>query len=164
MKGSFIADNGLVLSTVMDHCKAEDGQQVGIMLDFEKAYDRVNPDYLAMVLRQMGFSPSFIKIIDSLFFETRIHLNINGHIAPSIAQGRGLRQGDPLSPLLFNIALEPLLQTVMNRPDLKGISTLTAIKIALMAYADDVLLFLNNKQEWQRIQVILKLYEAASNG
>jgi hypothetical protein len=112
----------------------------------------------------MGFSPSFIKIIDSLFFETRIHLNINGHIAPSIVQGRGLRQGDPLSPLWFNIALEPLLQTVMNRPDLKGIPTLTAIKIALMAYADDVLLFLNNKQEWQRIQVILKLYEAASNG
>ena len=52
----------------------------------------------------------------------------------------------------------------MNRSDLKGISTLTAIKIILMAYADDVLLFLNNKLEWQRIQVILRLYEAASNG
>ena len=164
MKGRFIADNGLVLSTVMDHCKAEEGEQVGIMLDFEKAYDRVNPDYLAAVLRHMGFSPPFIRIIDAFFFQTRIHLNLNGHIAPSITQGRGLRQGDPLSPLLFNIALEPLLQTIMNRSDLKGISTLTAIKIILMAYADDVLLFLNNKLEWQRIQVILRLYEAASNG
>jgi hypothetical protein len=164
MKGRFIADNGLVLSTVMDHCKAEDGQQVGIMLDFEKAYDRVNPDYLAAVLATMGFAPAFIRIIHSLFFETRIHLNINGHIAPSITQGRGLRQGDPLSPLLFNIALEPLLQTIRNRSDLQGISSLTAAKIVLMAYADDVLLLLNNKLEWRRIQVILQLYEAASNG
>jgi Reverse transcriptase (RNA-dependent DNA polymerase)/zinc-binding in reverse transcriptase/Endonuclease/Exonuclease/phosphatase family len=164
MKGRFIADNGLVLSTVMDHCKAEEEKQIGIMLDFEKAYDRVNPDYLAAVLTTMGFAPTFIRIIHSLFFETRIHLNINGHIAPSITQGRGLRQGDPLSPLLFNIALEPLLQTIRNRSDLHGISTLTAVKIVLMAYADDVLLLLNNKLEWRRIQVILQLYEAASNG
>ena len=63
MKGRFIADNGLVLSTVMDHCKAEDGEQVGIMLDFEKAYDRINPEYLAAVMAHMGFAPEFIHTI-----------------------------------------------------------------------------------------------------
>jgi hypothetical protein len=164
MKGRFIADNGLVLSTVMDHCRVEGGQQIGVMLDFEKAYDRVNPDYLAAVLSKMGFAPRFIQTIKALFFQTQIHLNINGHIASGFTQGRGLRQGDPLSPLLFNIALEPLLQTLMHDPRLQGISSLTVLKIILMAYADDVLLFLNNKKEWQCVQQVLQLYKAASNG
>src|SRR6202000_3237647 len=64
----------------------------------------------------------------------------------------------------FYVDTTPLLQTNRNRTDLHGISSLTAVKIILMAYADDVLLLLNNKLEWRRIQVILQLYEAASNG
>lgn len=90
IKGRLIADNGLVLSTIMDHCKEIKGQQVGIMLDFEKAYDRVNPDYLVAVMSKMGFTPQFINTIHNLFFNTQIHLNINGHITPSFTQHRGL--------------------------------------------------------------------------
>ena len=141
------------------------GQQVGIMLDFEKAYDRVNPDYLASSpSSRWGSLPPSSRSSTPSSLRPGYTSTSMATLLPASLKDVDYRQGDPLSPLLFNIALEPLLQTIMNRPDLNGISSLTAIKIVLMAYADDVLLFLNNKQEWQRIQVILKLYEAASNG
>jgi xanthine/uracil/vitamin C permease (AzgA family) len=58
------------------------------------------------IMEQFGIPQSITTCITTLFFSTQIQINVNGHITTQpLQQQRGLRQGDPLSPLLFNIAL-----------------------------------------------------------
>ena len=94
---------------------------VAVLLDQEKAYDRVHPRYLNAVLSHFGFPSSIVKVISSLFFSTKINLSINGWLVPAFLQGRDLRQGDPLSPILFNLAMEPLLRHLLTSPSFPGI-------------------------------------------
>ena len=107
MPHRFIGENGKILQTVMSLAEHTSHNGIGLLLDQEKAYDRIHPLYLGQVMTRFGIPSKVIHSISSLFFNTRIHININGHISEPILQRRGLRQGDPLSPLLFNIAFDP---------------------------------------------------------
>jgi len=162
--GRAISDNGVILSSVMDHCKVVGSGGIGVLLDQEKAYDRVHPAYLKVALRAFGFSAQLVRLLMDLFFNTRVHLNINGHIAPPFQQRRGLRQGDPLSPLLFNLAFEPLLQTLLTDARLQGCRLpVPCADVRLLAYADVLLQFINSTGEWAVLQELLELYSRASN-
>lgn len=57
-----------------------------------------------------------------LFFGTKIHIGINVWLGALISQLRGLRQGDPLSPLMFNLTFEPLLRTILVNNQFRGVS------------------------------------------
>lgn len=162
--GRHIADNGLALISLRDYCKDRSQGLVGIMLDQEKAYDRVHPGYLTAVLEHFQFPRAFVRCINLLFFSTEITLDINGHPSSKFTQSRGLRQGDPLSPLLFNLAFEPLLAYIQSSREIQGIGIPgrdTAVKLS--AYADDLLIYLASVDEWHWLSEALHLYGRASN-
>ena len=172
----FIADNGLLTRLVMSLAQKYDITGAALLLDQEKAYDRVHPEYLQAVLHHFGFPAPFVDSIMHLFFNTQLSININGYISAPCQQQRGLRQGDPLSPLLFNLMLEPLLQSLLSSPSLRGFSfdipnaptsqspfMITPPPLKTLAYADDVLIFVTHKEEVQAIMNIIKLYCRASN-
>lgn len=164
VRGRAIADNGMILSCAMDHCKVVGSGSIGVLLDQEKAYDRVHPIYLEAVLARFGFSALLIRLLTGLFFNTQVHLNVNGHIALPFQQQRGLRQGDPLSPLLFNLAFEPFLQKLLTDDRLPGCRLPDpCATVRLLAYADDLLQFINSAEEWTVLQELLDLYSRASN-
>ena len=119
-----ISDNGWINNTLMSHFRsvASHVPAVAVLLDQEKAYDRIHPEYLRLVLQRFGFPMTLVDSLLSLFFGTKISLSINGWLGSPISQLRGLRQGDPLSPLLFNLAFEPLLRTILASPLLSGVS------------------------------------------
>ncbi|KAG1387126.1 hypothetical protein G6F60_014235 [Rhizopus arrhizus] len=127
----------------MEHARATKSDHIALLLDQEKAYDRVHPIYLRSVLLKFGFPPEFIASLLGLFFGNRVRININGHFTEPVNQLRGLRQGDPLSPLLFNLALEPFLQHVLQDHTLHGYSFTPALgstpplTLKVLAYADD---------------------------
>ncbi|KAK4519252.1 uncharacterized protein ATC70_009484 [Mucor velutinosus] len=104
---------------------APDDLNVSVLLDQEKAYNRVNPTYLRIVLHQFGFPASLVESVSSLFFGTHISLSINGWLGAPIQQQRGHRQGNPLSPLLFNLAFEPFLRTILACSELRGMAMST---------------------------------------
>jgi hypothetical protein len=115
MPGRLIANNGWALQTMMAHARNIDanGTTAGALLDQEKAHDRIHPEYLTKALMKFGFPEAFVKTITAMFFQTKVHTAINGYLATPITQGRGLRQGDPISPLLFNLGFEPLLHKLL---------------------------------------------------
>jgi hypothetical protein len=79
-----------------------------LKLDFEKAYDRVNWAFLTEVLRAKGFDSGAVHRIMQLVTGGQTAISINGEAGPFFRNKRGLRQGDPLSPLLFNFMAEAL--------------------------------------------------------
>ncbi|KAK4515183.1 Glycerophosphocholine phosphodiesterase [Mucor velutinosus] len=169
----FICDNGMALSMVLEEARAFNHTGAGILLDQEKAYDRVNADYLCAVLLRLGFPASFVSCVRLLFFGNDMYININGYFTPAVKQERGIRQGDPLSPLLFDVALEPFLLSILQDPYFHGfrVSNGTSAEVAprvspaikCLAYADDVCVLLRDELDLYRLQQHMANYAAVSN-
>ena len=96
------------LTDIQDLVTHRGEEAYATFLDFEKAYDRVNWTYMFRVLEKMGVGESFIDWVRLLYNNTKAQLMINGNITPSITPQRGVKQGDPLSALLFLMTIEPL--------------------------------------------------------
>ena len=79
-----------------------------LKLDFEKAYDRVNWDFLRQVLIGRGFSAVWAHRSMQLVSGGQTAVSVNGEIGHFFRNKRGLRQGDPIAPMLFILAMEPL--------------------------------------------------------
>ena len=70
-------------------------------IDFDKSYDRVEWDFILQSLQDMGFGKIFIKYVHCLFSNAITFVALNGKLSPAITLKRSIRQGCPLSPLLF---------------------------------------------------------------
>ena len=85
-------------------CTATSGEAVQLTLyDIEKAYPRVNREALWHILLKRGAPPGFIRLCQSLHNHTQFHIRINGVTSQSYEADRGLKEGCPSSPPLFNI-------------------------------------------------------------
>jgi hypothetical protein len=87
-----------------------DGRMV--FLDLEKAYDRVRQVWLQQVLRKLGMPEKFVLSVISLLQNSWAAIMMNGHRGVAFPLERGVPQGDPMSPLLYALALEPFLDRV----------------------------------------------------
>ncbi|CEP08443.1 hypothetical protein, partial, partial [Parasitella parasitica] len=114
MPNRFIGDHSLALRVLMEDASKCKHTAVGIAIDSAKAYDYVNEEYTCSVLDRFGFLAAFTNCIRSLFFDTQIVINMNGFLTTPVHQRRGLRQGDAISPILFNFAPEPLILSILH--------------------------------------------------
>jgi len=113
-------------------------------LDIAKAFDSVRWDYLLTLLQKLGFPDRWREMIAHLLSTSCSQILLNGVPTRPIQHGRGLRQGDPLSPLLFVIAIDPL-QKLLNLATERGIFSKVrghAPGIRVSLYAHDAALFL----------------------
>lgn len=111
-----------------------------ITLDAEKAFDSVQLPWLFSVLKKIGIEGNFLSFLHTLYETPTARILTTGALLPPILLQRGTRQGCPLSPLLFNIALEPLSLIVQTSTQLKGIEIGTE-EICPALFADDILLY-----------------------
>uniref|UniRef100_A0A8C5Q0C8 Reverse transcriptase domain-containing protein n=1 Tax=Leptobrachium leishanense TaxID=445787 RepID=A0A8C5Q0C8_9ANUR len=115
--------------------------QTGLLLlstDAEKAFDRVRWGFMLSVLRRIGIRERFLQWLTVLYRFPTARVRANGALSGNITIRNGTRQGCPLSPLLFALSLEPLLEAIRRNDDISGISGhITCHKVS--AYADDLL-------------------------
>ena len=123
---------------------------VGLKLDFQKAYDRLEWPFLIQVLTIFGFHQKFIHLIYQCISTVSFTLLLNGGKGPRIMPSRGLRQGDPLSPYLFIIRSKVLARMINRNSAQKQINGIkiapSSTGISKLFYADDVLLVCKAKQ------------------
>lgn len=117
-----------------------------IALDQQKAFDRVEHLYLWSTMECFGFSSQFINMVRVLYCNIEGVLKINGGLSAPFSVRRGVRQGCPMSGMLYSIAIEPLLHRL--RTELRGVSVPFFNEcFYLSAYADDITVFVNGEDD-----------------
>lgn len=136
-----------------------------VKLDIAKAFDSVSWPYLLDMLRARGFGARWCDWISMLLSTSSSRVLINRVPGRPIIHCCGLRQGDPLSPFLFILAMEPL-QRLLEVAVVTGVLSKLQGRLPLLRtslYADDVALFLNPvKTELAALRSILATFSLAS--
>ena len=148
------------------HAYTTRGQTVTLInLDQAKAFDRVNQGFLEKILKRLNYGPSFIRWIQTLYKGAKCNIINNGYLSDTVFQERGVRQGCPLSPLLYVLVIECLANAIRKDERIQGVpipGTTDTRKIS--AYADDATLSLLGDRSIIRAFDIITLYERASGG
>ena len=128
-----------------------------IALDQEKAYDKIDHHYLLATLKEFNLPHTFIDTIESLYSTAETAVLINGVLSSPYKITRGVRQGDPLSCLLFNLAIELLACRLRTSPELSRFE-IPGIKEKLIVslYADDTTIYLSESDSYTTLQHILQ--------
>ena len=118
--------------------------------DLQQAYDSVNWKYLIEVTDKFNFGPKFKKWISMLYRDSdkdpvTARIALNGHLSRPYSIRRGLRQGCPLSCLLFLLCIEPFSETVRASNSIAGIH-INGVEVKMSAYADDTALIINGTE------------------
>lgn len=114
------ANNLCRLFNVIHLAKTRSDPTVAVALDAEKAFDRLEWPYLFKVLAKFGFGQNFIDWVRTLYYKPKARITTNGQMSSTFPLTRSSRQGCPLSPGLFVLAIEPLAEAIRQDPDIKG--------------------------------------------
>jgi hypothetical protein len=125
-----------VIRETVAHAEISNEPACILSLDFREAFDRVEHTYLFRVLKHYGLNEWIINRIRLFYNEATSSLQINGHISKDIPIRRSVRQGCPLSALLFALSIDPLIHNLDK--ELKRQRTIEEQHYpTVIAYADD---------------------------
>jgi hypothetical protein len=149
-------------------CHKSKKEIVIIKLDFEKAFDMIEYKAIIDMMKHMGFGDLWISWITNILTTASTSVILNGVPGKNIICKRGVRQGDPLSPLLFVAAAE-LLQIVVNNAWQEGhihlpMDNCYGQKYPILQFADDTLLM--GAKSWANVRAlraVLGLFEVMSD-
>ena len=160
LKGRYIGENVRLLLDLMNETSEQNIPGLIMFCDLQQAYDHVSWEYLIKAIDRFQFGPSFRRWISMLYSDSAdpvtARITMNGCLSRSYCIQRGLRQGCPLSCLLFLICIEPFGQTIRASSSIVGIKV-NGLEIKMSAYADDTALILDGSEN--SLRAALKICE-----
>ena len=145
----FIGSSARTIIDIIDYCTKFNEQGLLLCLDFEKAFDSLEWGFLLKVLNKFNFGDNFIKWVTILYKSPVMMFKNNGWLSKKIFPSRGIRQGCPISALLFIIAVEIMAIKIRNSHDISGVNINGSV-LKLKQYADDTTLILKNIESVER--------------
>ena len=159
LPGRYIGENIRLVLDMIAYTNARNIPGLMLLADFEKAFDKLEWEFLFQALSFFGFGDDFIKWIRVMYSDITSCVLNNGHASEFFFLERGLRQGCPLSPLLFLIGSEILAILVRNNVNIQGIFV-NNVEILINAYADDTTFFLRDQKSLFNLMNILDRFKA----
>ena len=122
VRGLYIGENVALLRDVIHYVNENNPPTAVLALDQEKAFNRIDWDFLLSTVDHMGFGPSFISWVKLLYSNIRSAVLVNFYISNPFWPLRGVRQGCPLSPLLYVISIEVLAGNLHSHLSIVGLT------------------------------------------
>lgn len=168
--GRLISDNIMIAFEIMHYLKQKKFGKEGFMalkLDMSKAYDRIEWQFLQEIMVKMGFNNWWTHLIMQCVSSVVYTISHGAHEIGPIKPGRGLRQGDPLSPYLFIICVEGLSSIIKHYERKNWIAGVKICRrapvLSHMLFADDSYVFCKAEENQAgKVMELLALYEQAS--
>ena len=136
VKGRYIGENIVKMLTLIELLNEEDIPALLISVDFEKAFDNVEWDFIDRCLSHFNFGEYIRTWVKILYTDCQSCVINNGWVSDRFVITRGVRQGCPLSPYLFTLCVEVLAAYIRDNPNIKGIE-IGGFSHKISHYADD---------------------------
>lgn len=140
-------------------------QRLILIVDMEKAFDRISHTYLETLLSHLNLGKKkFIPLILGILQQTVGSLYINQITGPLFKMRNGTLQGNPFSPTLFAMAVEPLLRSLEKNKGFNYKSEMIPqyCQQKYLAFADDITIFHRNESDYQRTIKYITIFEKMS--
>ena len=155
MKNRFCGENTRLIADIIEYSIIYKKTGILLLIDFEKAFDTISWKFLYKVLKKFNFGPSFIEWINIFYKRIFSCVLNNGYASENFNITRGIRQGDPISALLFLPVAEILALLIRNNVNIKGY-VIQDMELKLCQLADDTTLFI---QDNNSLREVLKIFE-----
>ena len=161
LKGRYIGENIRTISDLIDYTSLRQQPGIILLLDFEKAFDTIKWSFILDSLKLFNFGPDFIQWVKIIYTNTESTVINHGSTAGFFKLHRGIRQGCPLSPYLFIIAVELLANGIRKDNNIKGIKIgNTSIKVSQLA--DDTTVFVSDFDSVEKVIDVLALFHSVA--
>ena len=162
IKGRNIAEAIRNVQDMFYYLTTENKNNYIVSIDFRKAFDSIDHEFICKALESVGFGPMFIKWVKTLYCNIEGCVLNNGTSTGYFPISRGVRQGDPLSPYLFLIAIEMLATRLRNTKEIRGI-TFGPCESKLSLYADDFCAFCLDQNSVVVLLDVLRQFDRCSS-
>ncbi|KAL3700193.1 hypothetical protein R1sor_018215 [Riccia sorocarpa] len=166
IQGRRITDNILMFKLGQEWSLKSKQPSMFIKLDFEKAFDRIDHQYIFDVMQEMGFDSRVLTLIRGFLQGATAKIHSMGWFSKEFPIERGVRQGCPLAPLLFSLVTQPLIQILIDFEKdgkLQGLKLQEGCTMLASMFADDTGVILRDSQEnFDNLQQAIKVYEDIS--
>jgi sorting nexin-29 len=134
------ADHIFTLRMYFEKCYEYDVELHNLFIDFQQAYDSVNRNKLFLIMRNLGIPWKLVSLVKMTLENIKCRVKIQGELSQQFDVKSGVRQGDPLPTVLFNLVLEYAVTNITYNPG----GTIFTTQHQLLAFADDICIVATN--------------------